>query len=276
MNKFEKTEINKKKASRLFTVLMLCFCFLPLMINCVALKPLLVSISSDILYENSILLYVIDYLMAFFEILALAVPFTIVIFSAFLGSRKITFATVIIFVISLLLQIPMSALMNIPLYGTIGSFKYIVFTSIPILTSILLCITSLIVLYLIVASKRKKFFTPVRSLRKMNIKNTYDPQLLPVKNIYSRSNPLQISALAMSIIIVAPKLILHLTDNIIYGFSSELGGIIGLIISYLTDIAYGFLAYIISMLIFSFAHDKLVVKNTDEADTPSEKSDLLD
>jgi hypothetical protein len=222
------------------------------------------------------LLYVIDYLMALFEIVALAASFSIIIISVFLGSKKITAITALIFIASFILQIPVSILMNVPLYGTVGTLKDVVLSCIPMLTYVLFCSLHLLIVYFIALSLRRKYMMPASLRRRTGAREGYDPELLPLKSIYSKQNPLQVSALYACVLIVALKLIMHIAGDIYYGFPEEIGGIIAFAVSYIVDLAYGFVAYVIVLLIFSLTSDKLVIKNTDGAISPSDEGNLLD
>jgi hypothetical protein len=276
MKKTEKTTIDKKRATGLFTLVMLCLCFLPLMINSAALDPYATVLSSNVVSADSMLLYVIDYLMALFEIVALAASFSIIIISVFLGSKKITAITALIFIASFILQIPVSILMNVPLYGTVGTLKDVVLSCIPMLTYVLFCSLHLLIVYFIALSLRRKYMMPASLRRRTGAREGYDPELLPLKSIYSKQNPLQVSALYACVLIVALKLIMHIAGDIYYGFPEEIGGIIAFAVSYIVDLAYGFVAYVIVLLIFSLTSDKLVIKNTDGAISPSDEGNLLD
>ena len=275
MNKLEEYSINKSKAARLFTLLMLCLCLLPLTVNCAALTPLRTVLSANVLYADSIIMEVLDYLMALLEIVAFAVTFSIVIFSIFLGSARITANAVIIFAVSLLLHLPISILMNIPIYGTVGTVDEIIASCFSKLAYVLFCLIHLLIVYFVATYMRNRFLIPTRRRKKLGMKDVSDVQLLPVKQIYDSKNPLQAAAVSMCIVVVALKLLLHLVGDIYMGFPSELGGIISLTVSYLVDVAYGFVAYIIALLIFSLAYDKTAQKNSDEAAAPSDESELL-
>ena len=276
MNKPEQININKKKASKLSLTLMISLCLIPLAINSAVLAPLLETLGSDILYADSILISTIDYLMSFIEVIAFAVTFAIVIFSAFFGSKKITSTAIIIFVLSLFLQIPISILMNVPLYGTVGTLKSVLFSLIPKLAYLLFCVLHVVLVYVFAARERRNFFYPARALRKMGMKKKDYASPLPIKGFYNKTNPIQRAALAMGFIIVIPKLILHVLGHITIGFPDGLGGVISYVLSYFTDVVYGFIAYIIALVLFSFFYDRLREKETDEAAAPSETKDLLD
>lgn len=276
MNRIEEFTMDKKKAFKRFTIYMIAFCLIPLAINSAALSPFRDALSSDVLYSDSVILSVTDYLMSFLEIIAFAVTFSVIIASVFLGSKKITGMAVIIFVLSLLVQIPLSIFMKAPIYGTIGTAKEVALSLIPSLAYVLFCVLHIVFVYFAARFQKRSFLIPPRRLRKAGGKIAYDPQLLPFKKIYSKTNALQRSALFMSIIIVIPKIILHVLGHLMIGFPEGAEGIISFVLSYFTDVAYGFVAYIIALLILSSCYDKLRSKKTDEAVAPSEENSLLD
>lgn len=275
MNTIQEFNINKKKVLKIFIITMICFCLLPLIINSAALSPLKEVLSYDVVYSDSVFIYVIDYLMALFEIIAFAVTFSIIIFSVFLGSKKITSVTVILFVASLLLQIPVTILMNIPIYNTIGTIKSVLLSCIPMLAYVIFCVLHLIAIYVISLKQRRNYLLPQKRSKKNRGSDLSRAPLLPITRLYNKENPFQVCALAMGIVISAPKLILHIIGHISVGFPDGIAGIIDYVISYFSDIAYGVVAYVIALLIFSLAYDKAKESKTDETTVPSEECDVL-
>ncbi len=272
MNQFTEYPLKKEKATKLFLIIMLCFCFLPVILNCVLISPLYMKLNADILFSNSAIIHILDYSMDFFDIIAFSVSYALIIFSVLLLSKKTARFIILLYTLAFALQIPLKIIMNIPLNGSLGSVEEIIIDVIYLSIYFILFMLQLFAVYLFAATDTNKYIRYMefskKKANKKNLTSAEEYSVMPFRKFFLKINPLQRSALKMSILIFLIRFISRLINDISYGAPESIGEVLIMAVYYLSDALYGIVAYIVALLVFSFVYERLAQKKTDEAIAP--------
>ncbi len=272
MNQFTEYPLKKEKAPKLFLIIMLFFCFLPVILNCVLISPLYMKLNADVLFSDSAIIHILDYSMDFLDIVAFSVSYALIIFSVLLLSKKTARFIVLLYTLAFAMQIPIKIFMNIPLNGSLGSVEEIIIDIIYLSIYFVLFMLQLLAVYLFAATDTNKYLRYMEfSKKKANKKNVSSPEecsVMPFNRFFRKSNPLQRSALKMSLLIFFIRLMSRLINDISYGAPQSIGEVLIMAVYYLSDALYGIVAYIVALLVFSFVYERLANKKADEAAAP--------
>ena len=264
MNKHTEFSIDKGKATKLFIIFMLCFCFVPLVINRTVIIPLYISVSSNVAFNGSVLSVFIKYVQDALDLISFAVPYALIVFSMMFVSTKTSVVVAILYTIIFLFKIPLAIVMNIPIYGSLGTSEEITRDILVLLGYFVMEMLQLSAIYIISAITTNNYFKKVSFSKKRN------QSILPMRKIISWSNPLQRASILISILIILAKIIIRVKNDIYIGAPTSLGEVMVMIAYYLSDFLYGVAAYIIILLVFSFLHEILKKsKKTDEEKSSS-------
>lgn len=267
--------IDKKKSNKLTIIMMLLFCSLPLAINSICLVPLYASLQSNVAFESSALVVIIKYFQDFLDLVAFAVSYALIIFSILLISKKNARLAVLIYTLSFLLRIPVRLLMNVALYGTLGTSTQITVDLIYLFVYFLLEMLQLLIVYIFAVTDSKKYLYhlelqhPNKKEKKKGKTTTTQGAVLPFAKFFDWYNPLQRTAIKMSLLIFLMKIIARILNDISFGMPESFGEVIIMVIYYLSDILYGVIAYIVALIVFNSLYDRLKIKKTDEDSSPS-------
>lgn len=282
MNRFTEFPINTAKARKLFTLSMLLLCFLPVLLDTVVITPLYVMLEANVAFSGGFLTMAIYYFKDLISIFAFSSAYAVIIFSVFFLTRKTARFVILLYTLIFLVQIPLKLVMNIFIYGSLGSVTDIAMDLVYLFIYFLLYMLQLLFVYFFAATDTNKYlryveFTKSKKSKKRKQAETEAKKLsyvLPLSKIFDRLNPLQRSALKMSILVFAIKIFSRLLNDISYGAPTSFGEVLVMIVYYLSDIIYGAVAYLIALLVFSFLYEKLKEK-TDEAEASSAENDNI-
>ena len=277
MNKFTEQPINTTNAKRLFSILMLLLCLLPVVFDTAVITPLYVSLESNVAFSGSILTMVIYYLKDIFSIIAFASSYAIIIFSVFFISKKAARFIIILYGIIFFVQIPLKILMNAVIYGSLGTLWEITMDIIYLLLYFALNMIQLLLVYFFATTDTGKYLRRAelsRSRKKNKGKAQPLSCVLPLCKFLDFSNPLQSSAFKMGALMFALKVFSRILNDISYGAPASFGEVLVMAAYYLSDLLYGVVAYLIALLIFTFIYDKLKKKEADEEGSPSAENEI--
>ncbi len=290
----------KGKPKKLLTKLMLMFCAIPVLLNCVLVAPLRVMVASDVA-SSGILEQVLIYTGDFLDLTVFSVSYALIIFSVLLLTKKHSRYVIIFYTVVYMANIPLKILMNIPVEGTLGSSLSISLDLFYLLFYFAFTMLQLLIVYIFAVTDSGKYLRRVayersraekkakesRAEKKKNKKATVavildektkkELEVLPLKNLFDLKNPLLCSAFKMSLVIVGVKLISRILNDIQMGAPTTLPQVLVMIVYYLSDIIYGVIAYFMAMFVFSYAYDKLKLspedsENKEEAEDNSPAS----
>jgi len=272
MNELLNSPIDNKKAKKVFTITLLLFCLLPILLNALCLVPLYAIISANVSY--TVLSQVLDYVLDVFDIIAFAVPYALMIFSVLLLTRKQARSVMIFYIFAFAARIPCRLIMNVFLYKTLGSATDIIIDVIYLLVYYIFEVLQLFIVYWFATTDSSRYLLHISNLKKSKKqKKGMGPEIkhvIPFAKFLDWYNPLQRSALKMGILIYAVKICTRILNDIIIGAPTSFGEVLVMIAYYLSDILYGLVAYIIALLVFTVIYEKSKAKKeADEEASPS-------
>ena len=263
--------IDKRKSIKLTVLMMLLFCTLPIIINTVGIVPLYTTVSSNVAFEASALLTMLKYVQEFLDLTAYSVSFALIIFLALVISKKRALLASLLFAISVILRIPLRFVMNIVLFGTLGTLSEITIEAASLALVFAIEMIQLLIVYIFATTDANRYLYHIELNRpnKSKKRKTFEKKsVLPFEKIINWYNPLQRTAIKTSILITVIKVAMRIFNDIDYGAPKSFGEVAEMILGYSTDVLFGIVAYVISLLVFNFLFDRIKVKKTDE-DTSS-------
>lgn len=258
MNKILPKEINQKKAIPIFLIFIALFCLTATLINIFCLSPIYFNLENNTIYQGSPISLTIKHISDLFDILAFTSVYALIIFSMVLLNKKTTAFSIVVYLIILVAKIPLKLVMNIPLYGTIGTKNEII-ADILFLSFYLIAELLQLIFVSIFASVTAKSYLRAVALsdnkKASRSKNYKIENILPIKKFINWYNPLLRSAAYMGIIVALFRIFSRIITDIEIGAPSSFGEVLVMIVSYLTDIIYGIVSYIIAIFIFNLLYD---------------------
>ena len=278
MNDILPTPINEGRVTKVLAIILLLFCLLPSILNITCLTPLYFSLENNTIYRGTAITITLKYISDLFELISFGSAYAAIIFSLVLLKKKTTAFIAISFCALLLIKIPLRLLMNIPLYGTIGTKEEIIADLIALVFYLILEILQLALVFAFVAVCAGNYLRSVEMLTQKGKTSPHVKHILPIKKYVDWYNPLLRSAIYSSIIITVFKMVSRIITDIDAGAPSSFGEVMIMIVNYVADAAYGFAAYILAILIFNLLFEKLTKaddkdkkhnKNKADGDNPS-------
>ncbi len=263
---------SKSKAMRTVTLTMLLFCLLPILINSVAIAPLRAITASDIAISSTLLDDILKYVYDFLALVAYSVTYSLLIFSVFVLDRRHSVRIMVLHILTFFIAIPVNMLMDIPLYGSLGTTDEIIIVFFVKLTDLIFVLLQLLLVYLFALKYANRYLRKIafasKTAKKAKKAKRGDNVILtdirqeelsvfPINKLFDFKNPILSSALAMSIVIVAVKIITRIINDISWGAPTSLGEVAIMAVYYLSDIVYGAVAYFVAIFVFTSLYDKL-------------------
>lgn len=253
MNNILPTPINETRIKKTLTIFMLLFCVLPAFLNIVCITPLMINLSNNVLYEdNSPILLTLKYVLDLLSVISFVSVYAMISFSKVLLKKKITITVSILYCVLILLKIPANLLVATPFYSENKLVDY--FFSLFEASMLEALQFGLILIFAIVIANSYLRSTEMleQKIKKGKASQRIE-QILPIKKYINWYNPLLRTAIYSSIIITAVRifsrtisLLITIPDNAML-----------IITDYLSDLIFGFAAYMIFIFIFNLLYDKL-------------------
>ena len=253
MNNILPTPINETRIKKTLTIFMLLFCVLPAFLNIVCITPLMINLSNNVLYEdNSPILLTLKYVLDLLSVISFVSVYAMISFSKVLLKKKITITVSILYCVLILLKIPANLLVATPFYSENKLVDY--FFSLFEASMLEALQFGLILIFAIVIANSYLRSTEIleQKIKKGKASQRIE-QILPIKKYINWYNPLLRTAIYSSIIITAVRifsrtisLLITIPDNAML-----------IITDYLSDLIFGFAAYMIFIFIFNLLYDKL-------------------
>ena len=258
MNKTLPQEIDQKKAIPIFLIFIFLFCLTATLINIFCLSPIYFNLENNTLYQGSPLSLTVKYISDLFDIIAFTSVYALIIFSMVLLNKKTTAFSIVIYLIILIAKIPLKLIVNIPLYGTIGTKNEII-ADLLFLGFYLIAELLQLLFVSIFASVTAKSYLRALALsdnkKASRSKNYKIENILPIKKFINWYNPLLRSATYTGMIVALFRVFSRIITDIEIGLPSSFAEVMVMIVGYLTDIIYGVVAYIIAIFIFNLLYD---------------------
>lgn len=259
MERFLAFPIDNRKVKKTIVLTLVFLLLLPVLINTLALVPLYATLEADTLYKGSLLTTVIKYVQDFLDLCAFSVSYAIIIFSTLLLNAKMTALTVVFYSLVYLLQIPLKLLMNVAVYGTLGSSADILMDIVYLCIYLALQMLQLLLVYIIarVDSNKFRLYASALESKKASAENK---KILPLSKFLDWNNPLLRSTIKMSLLVLTLRIVSRIINDISYGAPSSFGEVMIMVVYYVSDIVYGIVAYVAATLTISVFYDKIRVR----------------
>ena len=259
---------NKKRVSNMTWLFMALFFLLPLILNNLIIIPIYATLEADVAYSGSLLTIVIKYLQDFFDLLAFSSAYALIIFSALLLDGKRSRFIALFYAITYLLVIPVKMLMNVVIYGSLGSTSQIIIDVIYLGVYFVLYLIQLLVVYIFAATDSSRYISSLEALRASKRDKTRQRaenigSVLPFSKFIDWYNPLQRSAIKMSALITAIKVGTRIINDVSVGAPESFGEVMIMVVYYLSDFIYGAVAYIVAIFVISLFFERLKKKDGD-------------
>ena len=266
---------NKKRVSNMTWLFMALFFLLPLILNNLIIIPIYATLEADVVYSGSLLTIVIKYLQDFFDLFAFSSAYALIIFSALLLDGKRSRFIALFYAITYLLVIPVKMLMNVVIYGSLGSTSQIIIDAIYLGVYFVLYLIQLLVVYIFAATDSSRYISSLEAFRASKRDKTRQRaenigRVLPFSKFIDWYNPLQRSAIKMSALITAIKVGTRIINDVSVGAPESFGEVMIMVVYYLSDLIYGAVAYIVAIFIISLFFERLKKKDGDLS--PSDKA----
>ena len=218
------------------------------------IKPLYISLNSNVLYQSTVLIPIIEMVILVLENLAYTICFAAAVYSIFRFSLKGALPALFLGAATLLFK----SLCNLLSYSiTIGYFDaddmlyYLRDFSIDLIK--LICVVLLSLVFI------KRFLKKRTVLEISNEDNSGTPaynELFNKKIFFSKANPLCYASIASALVILSTELFTETRYYITYGFFVSFKYTVLMISDYLLDILIALMVYTVSLYIFSHFHSK--------------------
>ena len=266
---------NKKRVSNMTWLFMALFFLLPLILNNLIIIPIYATLEADVAYSGSLLTIVIKYLQDFFDLFAFSSAYALIIFSALLLDGKRSRFIALFYAITYLLVIPVKMLMNVVIYGSLGSTSQIIIDVIYLGVYFVLYLIQLLVVYVFAATDSSRYISSLEALRaskrdKARQRAENIGSVLPFSKFIDWYNPLQRSAIKMSVLITVIKVGTRIINDVSVGAPESFGEVMIMVVYYLSDFIYGAVAYIVAIFVISLFFERLKKKDGDLS--PSDKA----
>ena len=219
------------------------------------------SVSNNIVYMYSALMYVLEIGLELLDLAVYAVAFSFFVFATErYGFRMATpfFASYAILVAARRL---LSLVLELLLAGAVGADDFVsvaVYFALDMLTcSVVLAI---------IAYDLGKYSTHIAEWKKAQRtlgEEPNPPSLCPFEKIFSRTNPLQLCALKIGILLSSAKIISRIIFDLYYGAPGGIAELLIMIAYYLSDILIGVLVYAAMFWIFGLLYREKTAKETE-------------
>ena len=274
MNSILQDSINKKKAIPIFSAFIAIFSLLPVLIDIVCVSPIFQNVQSNILYRGSAIALTLQYISDLLDVISFASVYALIIFSFVLLERKSTVFSIIIYVIILLIRFPLKLVMNIPVFGSIGTEGEIIYGLINFILSFSIELIQLLIVTIIASVMAKSYLRSIAlaDTKKSSLKGKKIEHILPIKEFINWYNPLLRSAIYMAITVLVLRASSRIIADIEIGLPTSFGEVLEIILGYFTDFVYAIVAYIVTIFIFNLLYDSFTQKRKEAKENNSSAS----
>ena len=274
MNSILQDSINKKKAIPIFSAFIAIFSLLPVLIDIVCVSPIFQNVQSNILYRGSAIALTLQYISDLLDVISFASVYALIIFSFLLLERKSTVFSIIIYVIILLIRFPLKLVMNIPVFGSIGTEGEIIYGLINFILSFSIELIQLLIVTIIASVTAKSYLRSIAlaDTKKSSLKGKKIEHVLPIKKFINWYNPLLRSAIYMAMTVLVLRASSRIIADIEIGLPASFGEVLEIILGYFTDFVYAIVAYIVTIFIFNLLYDSFNKKRKEAKENNSSAS----
>ncbi len=224
-------------------------CVLALYAATLGLGMVYSTVSNNIVYMNSFLMYAIEIGLQILDVALYSVVFAFFVYAISCYGTRPSMPFFASYAILTALRRVASLLLELWISGAIGAddiSSVIVYFVLDILTAL--------VVVAIAAHEFKRYreyLMEWKKLRRSAGEDTTPPLLCPFEKVFSKQNPLQVCALKVGILLSAVKIISRIIFDLYIGAPTGVVDLLVMIIYYLSDILIGVVVYAAMLAIFS-------------------------
>jgi hypothetical protein len=266
MNKLLASPLDLRKTKKIYWLALILFCALPVLLNTLIIVPIYSSLQTDVVYQDSAITVIIKYAQDMLDLCSFSVAYATIIFSTLELSASFTRLSVIFYSILFFVQIPLKLLINAFIYGSLGTGAQITVDLIYLSVYFVLQMIQLLAVYAFAKNDSNKYRIYVESLgSKKGDASSKIQKILPLEKFLNWNNPLQRSAIKMSLLILSIKIFARIVNDITYGAPESVGEVLIMFVYYASDLLYGIIAYIIAIFAISLIYDLSKKKDADNS-----------
>ena len=272
MDRILPTKINQNKTTKKLCIFMVIFCLAPILLNIFCLSPIYQILFNNATYKTTVLPEIIHYVRDFFDVLAFSSAYALLIFSFILLPKKASVFVTISYLGILILKIPLTLLVEQLLNHSIITKNNLLENLMYQGVYFLLEILQFFIVFFIVRSVAKNYLRSIDFLKsKKNLKSNKIKQILPIKELTNKYNPLLRSALYSGIVVTGFRVLVQLIADIDLGAPNSFAVTLIMLILYATAIIYGALSYLISIPVYNLFYKFLISEKKNKKDKADEK-----
>ena len=258
MNEMLPITIDKKRITRILLLVFSLFCILPTILNITVVTPIYFSLEHDIVYSGTAITLTLKYVADLLDVLSFSSVYALLTFTLLLLEKKHTVFVSLCYVAVLILKIPVRILMNIPLYGSIGTEAELIADLMSLSFYFILELLQFLIVLLIASVISKNYLRSLELLKTSKRKQSKQPEfILPISKFINWYNPLLRISVYSGITVVLFRVLSRVVTDIGAGAPTMVGEVLIMIVYYLSDVIYGIAAYLIAILVFNILYDMI-------------------
>ena len=236
MNNVTSNEIIKatKKRLRLYVILTTLVLF---GLSCFVLSPLYVSLSSNIVYRDSLLSDFLNLVNNVFYIAVYTVCFSAFIYSVYKCGTKRSVSLTVVYCVAVIIRYMANIAVQTITDGVFPSFA-------DLYPAILGCVFDILIAFAILL------------IAHLCLKDKAQDSCLPFEKLYLHSNSLQRASLFTGILLSSIKVLTRVIYDLGYGAPTSILDLLRMIVYYLSDLLICVIIYLASLLLFMYFYKK--------------------
>lgn len=236
MNNVTSNEIIKatKKRLRLYVILTTLVLF---GLSCFVLSPLYVSLSSNIVYRDSLLSDFLNLVNNVFYIAVYTVCFSAFIYSVYKCGTKRSVSLTVVYCVAVIIRYMANIAVQTITDGVFPSFA-------DLYPAILGCVFDILIAFAILW------------IAHLCLKDKAQDSCLPFEKLYLHSNSLQRASLFTGILLSSIKVLTRVIYDLGYGAPTSILDLLRMIVYYLSDLLICVIIYLASLLLFMYFYKK--------------------
>ena len=242
----------RKKLYLLIAVLMAAIYSL----NELVVSPVYIAVTSNIMYDSSVLIDLLYYLRRLLDLLAVAISYGVIVYGCYKFSLGNFRGGVGIFTGAILYKYALSVIVgwytqgSIPMTWWVDIFNLILNAALEIV--------QLVIMLAIASSLISRHWRAVEYCKKTGRVDLI-PEILPLKKLYSKENSLLISVLAGSLVMLFKLLITQAINDILT--IEKITDPLLMAVAYLASVVLGVICYFAMYVTVNFCSEKLENKD---------------
>ena len=206
-------------------------------------------VSNNIVYMNSFLMYVIEIGLQLLEITLYSVAFAFFVCAIYRYEFRSSVPFLASYVLLTALYRVASLFFELLFSGAIGPDD--VSSAIVYFVLDILIATLVVVISCFDFKHYRAYLKKWLKMKRLVDENATAPALYPFEKVFSKSNPLQVCAMKIAVLLSAFKIISRIIFDLYYGAPTTLSEALIMVVYYLSDLLLGVIAYTTMLAIFA-------------------------